>query len=134
MINLGHRRDRRFAATAGDALLDRHARRQTGNKIDIRLFQLLDKLPRIRRHTVEKSSLPFSEQNIERERRFTRTAQAGDHHHLVARNLDVDIFQVVLARAMDANRAIAALNSETWRRFCCSREFLLVAVAVNQSL
>src|SRR5207302_1037013 len=98
-------RDRRFAATTGDALLNRDTRRQTGDKIDIRSFELLNELPRVRRHAVEKSSLPFGEQNVERECRFTGTAQSGNDHHLIARNFDVDIFQIVLARAVDADLA-----------------------------
>ena len=88
MINLRHGRDGRFSAAARDALLDRDARRHAFDQIDIRFFQLLDELPRIGRHAVEKTALPFGEKNIERDRRFPRTAQAGDDHHLVARNLE----------------------------------------------
>ena len=129
MINFRHRRDGRFAAAARDALLDRDTRRQTGDKIDIGFFELLDKLPRIRRHAVEKSALPFREKNVERERRFSRTAQSGDHHHLVARNFDVDVFQIVLARAMDADCAIAAVNSETRRAFAARAAFAVILSA-----
>ena len=133
MINLGHGRDGRFAAATRDALLNRHARRQPGDKIDIGLLQLFDKLPRIRRHAVEKSSLSFGEQDIEREGRFTGATQTCDDHHPVARNLDVDIFQVVLARAVNTNRAIAAVNAETRGRLSCASEFFLINVRVRQS-
>src|SRR5207302_9476635 len=116
-----------------DALLDRHAWRQTGDKIDIRLLQLLDELPRIRRHTVEKSSLSFREQNIERECRFSRAAQTGDHNHLVARNCDVDVFKIVLAGAVNADCAIAAVNSETRRGLSRASESFLIAIRLSQS-
>ena len=86
MINLRDRRDGRFAAAARDALLDRDARRQAADQIDIRFFELLDELPRIRRHAVEKPALSFGEQDVERERRFAGAAQPGDDDHLVARD------------------------------------------------
>ena len=101
MINFCHRRDGRFAAAARDALLDRDTRRQTFDKIDIRFLELLDELPSVRRHRIEKSPLPFREKNIERERGFSRTAQAGDDDHLVARNFDVDVLEIVFARAIN---------------------------------
>ena len=109
-------------------MLDRNTRWQTGDKIDIGLLQLFDELPRIRRHAVEKSSLPFGKKNVERERRFTRTAQSGNDHHLVARNFDVDVFQIVLARAMDADCAVGAVNSETRSGLSSASEFYFIAV------
>src|SRR5437667_452509 len=132
MINLSHGRDRRFAATTSDTLLNRDTRRQTGDKIDIRSFELLHELPRVRRHAVEKSSLPFGEQNVERECRFTGTAQSGNDHHLIARNFDVDIFQIVLARAVDADRAVAGANLKTRGGLGCAREFFAVILSVSE--
>ena len=114
MINLRHRGDGRFAAAARDALLDGDAGRHAFDQIDIRLFQLLDELPRVGRHAVEKTALPFGKKNIEREGRFARTAQAGDDHHLVARNIERDVLQVVLARAVDADGVAA--SAERWQR------------------
>src|ERR1700681_2912656 len=52
MINFRDGRDGRLAAAARDTLLDRHARWQTGDKVDIWFFELLDALPRIGRHAV----------------------------------------------------------------------------------
>ncbi len=74
MINLRDRGHGRFTAAARDALFDRNRRRKALDQIDIRLFELLNKLPRVGRHAVEKAALPFREQNIECERRFTRAA------------------------------------------------------------
>ena len=73
MVNLRDRRDGRFAAAARDALLDRHARRHAFDEIDIRFFELLDELPRVGRHAVEETALPFGEQNVERDGRFSRS-------------------------------------------------------------
>ena len=124
MINLRHGSDRRFPATARNALLDRHARRQTSNKIDIRFFQLFDELPRVGRHRIEKPPLALGEQNVERERRFPRAAESGDHDHLVAWNFDVDVLQVVLTRAMDGDCAIGSRIGERTRLACSVRRLV----------
>ena len=70
MINFGHCRDCRFAATARNALLNRHTGRQPADQINIGFFELLNKLPRVGRHAVEKAALSFGEQDVEREGRF----------------------------------------------------------------
>ena len=63
MVNLRDRGDGRFAAAARDPLLDGHARRHAFDQIDIRFLELLDELPRVGRHAVEKTALPFGEEN-----------------------------------------------------------------------
>ncbi len=116
MINFRDRRDGRFAAAARDALLDRDARRQSFNQVDIRFFQLLDELPRVGRHAVEKTALAFGEKQIEGERRFARAAQAGDDDHLVARDVERDVLEIVLARAVDRDRVVAAVRGSSGER------------------
>ena len=68
MIDFSHGRDGRFTTTARHPLLNRHARWQAFDKIDIRFFKLFDKLSRVRRHAVQKSALSFREENVEGER------------------------------------------------------------------
>ena len=36
---------------------------------------------------------------------FPEPGKAGEHHKLVARNLDVDVLEIVLARAADRDNA-----------------------------
>ena len=74
MVNFGHCRNSRFASATRDPLLNRHTRRQSADQIDLGFFELLDKLPGIRRHAVEKAALSFCEQNIKRESRFAGAA------------------------------------------------------------
>src|SRR4029077_2737175 len=74
MVDFGHRCDRGLAAATRDTLFNRHTRRQAADQINIGLFELLDELPRIRRHTVEKAALSFGKQDVERERRLARAA------------------------------------------------------------
>ena len=88
MINLRHGRDRRLSAAARDALLNRHRGGQAFNQIDIRFLELFDELPRIRRHAVEKTALALGKENVESQRRFAGSAQAGNDDQLVPRNID----------------------------------------------
>ena len=45
---------------------------QAFDEIDVRFFQLLDELPRVGRHAVEKTALPFGEEDVEGERSIFR--------------------------------------------------------------
>src|ERR1700737_4754620 len=110
MINLSDGGDGGFAATARDSLLDGDTGRQTFHQIDVRLLELLDKLPRVGRHAIEKTALAFGEKNVEGERGFARAAESGDDDHLVARNADVDVLEVVLTRAVDLDGAVGVLR------------------------
>ena len=77
------------------------------NQIDVRFLELLDELPRIGRHAVEKTALPFREQDVERDASIFPNRSAGDDDHLVARNIERDVLEIVLARAVDADGAVA---------------------------
>src|SRR6266481_4103212 len=119
MVNLGHRANRRFASTARDALLDCNTRWQSAHQIDVRFFELLHELPRIRRHAVEKTALPFGKQNVERERRFPGATESGDHYQLLPRNCDMNVLEIVLSRAVNLDRTIL-LRVEERTRLACS--------------
>src|SRR6476646_7621130 len=107
MVNLCNRRDGRFASATSYSLLDGDGRRQSDHQIDIWFFELLHELPRIRRHAVEKPALSLGEQDVEGDRRFTGAAQSGDDHQLFPRDFQIDVFEIVLARAANMNQAVA---------------------------
>jgi len=44
------------------------------------------------------TALTFGINCVERQRRFARTTQAGYNHQLIARQLNINILEVVLAR------------------------------------
>src|SRR3546814_6093834 len=50
-----------------------------------------------------RSALPLGIDGVEREAGLARARQAGDDDQLVARQIDVDALQIVLARAADGN-------------------------------
>ena len=67
--------------------------------IHVRLFHHVEELPRIGRKAFDVTALPFGIDRIESERGLARPRKAGDHHELVAGNIDVDPLEIVLARA-----------------------------------
>ena len=95
--DIGHRADGRAGIGADGLLIDGHDRRQTVDEIDVRLFQLADEPLRERRHRRQQAPLSFGIDRVEGERRLAGPAHAGDDDQLVARNLHVDVLQVVLA-------------------------------------
>ena len=103
MVDLGDGGDGRFAAAAGHSLFDGDRRREPGDEIDIGALQLLDELPGVDGHAVEEPALALGKEDVKRERALARTAQAGDDDELIARNLQRDVLQIVLARAVNAD-------------------------------
>ena len=73
--------------------------------VDIRLLHHLQELPRIGREALDVAALALGVDGVEGERGFARAGQAGEHHQRVARNVEIDILEVVLARAADRDHA-----------------------------
>ncbi len=104
VVDLGHRADRRARVLRHRLLLDRDRRRQAVDRVDVRLLHLLQELPRVGRERLDVAPLPLGEEGVEGERRLARAGDAGDHHELVAGDLEVEVLEVVLARAANRNR------------------------------
>ena len=82
-------------------LLDRDRRREPIDAIDVRLRELLEELPRIRGERLDVAALSLRVDRVERERRLTRAARAGEHDELPPRKRDAHVLQVVLPSAGD---------------------------------
>ena len=100
VIDLGDRADRRTRVLRGGFLIDRDGGRQAVDVVHIRLVHLPQKLPRIAGQRLDIAALALGIDRVEREGRFARTGQAGQHDQLVTRDLDIYIFQVVLTRTL----------------------------------
>ena len=108
VLDLGHRPHRR-ARVAGDRLLlDRDRRRQPLDRVDVRLLHLVQELAGVGREGLDVAPLPLREQRVEGERRLARSRHAGDDDQPLARDLDRDVLQVVLAGA--ANHDLLAAH------------------------
>jgi predicted RNA binding protein YcfA (HicA-like mRNA interferase family) len=84
-------------------LLDGDGGRQAFDHVHIGLVHQLQELARISRQAFHISALALGVQRVKRQTGFARARQAGNHHQLVARDVEVDVFQVVRARTADAD-------------------------------
>ncbi len=108
MVDLGLCRDRALRAAAAGALLDGDRRRNAEDRVDVGLRRRLHELARIGVQRFEVAALPLCEKDVERQGGLARARDAGDHRELVARDLDVDAFQVVLPRMPHADGVMRA--------------------------
>ena len=106
VVDLGDGADRRARVRAGRLLLDRDGRRQAVDEVDVRLLHLLEELAGVGRQRLDVAALSFGVDRVEGERRLARPRQAGDDDQLVAREVDVDILEVVDARAAHRNPVV----------------------------
>ena len=107
IVDLGHRAHRRARVVRGALLVDGDRRGEPFDVIHIRLVHLPQELAGIGRERLDVAALPFGEDGIERQGGFARAGQPGDDHQLVARDLDGDILEVVLARADHADHILS---------------------------
>ena len=101
MPELGGGADRRLAAAARQALLDRHRGRNPVHRVDLGPAGRLHDAACVGIERFQVAALAFVEQDVEGERRFARTRDAGDDTELVVRNVDRQRLQVVFAGVDD---------------------------------
>ena len=63
-------------------------------------LHLIEELARVGRERFHVAALAFGVDGVEGERGFAGAAEAGDHGEGVARDLDVDVLEIVLACAV----------------------------------
>src|SRR6187402_2420207 len=88
----------------GRLLLDRNGRRETFNRVDIRLFHQAEELARVRGQRLDVAALSLGVDRVEGERRLARSRKSGDDGQLVTRDRDADVAEVVLARSAHDER------------------------------
>src|SRR5581483_3914561 len=103
--DLRHRADRRTRAAPRPLLLDRDRRREALDRVAVGLRHLLEELAGVRRQRLDVAALALGVQRVERERGLPRPGEPGDHDEVVARDLDVDVLEVVLAGSANDDRA-----------------------------
>ena len=104
VVDLGDRADRRARVARGRLLVDRDGRRQALDEVDVGLVHLAEELAGVGRQRLDVAALALGVDRVERERRLARARQAGEDDELVARQLERDVLQVVLAGAPDDER------------------------------
>ena len=109
VVDLGHRADGRARVVRGRLLLDRDRRRQALDDVDVGLVHQLQELARVRRQALDVAALAFRVERVEGQARLARSREAGDDDEPVPRDVEVDVLEVVRARAADADQGGADL-------------------------
>ncbi len=105
VVDLGDGADGRARVLRGGLLLDRDRRRQAVDLVDVGLLHHLQELARIGRQRLDVAPLSLGVDGVEGERGFARAGQPREHHELVARDFEIDVLEIVLARAANRYRA-----------------------------
>ncbi len=101
---IGQFRHRSHGRTRGAdriGLVNGNGRRNAVDAIDLRLVHAVEKLAGVRRKCLHVTPLPLGIQRVEHQGRFAGTRYPGHHQQLVQREVDIEVLEVILARAMD---------------------------------
>ena len=101
VVDLGHRADRRARVARGRLLVDRDRRREALDRVDVGLLHQAEELARVGGERLDVAALALGVDRVEGEARLAGAREPGDHDQRVARQLDVDALEVVLAGAGD---------------------------------
>ncbi len=104
IVDLRHRADGGTGIARGGFLLNRNGRRETVDLVDIRLLHHFQELPRIGRQGFHVAALALGIDRVECQRRFAGPRQTGHDDQAVTWQIDIDVLQIVLARAANGNR------------------------------
>ena len=112
VVDLGDGADGRARVLGRRLLLDGDRRRQAVDVVDVRLLHHLQELARVGRQALHVAALAFGVDGVEGERGLARARQPGEHDEGVARDLEIDVLQVVLARAADVDRSVGFAHGD----------------------
>ncbi len=101
VVDLGDGADGGARVLRGGLLLDGDRRREPLDALDIRLLHLFKKLAGIGGEGFDIAPLSLGIDGVEGQGRFAGAGDAGDDHQLVAGDVDVNAFEVVLAGTFD---------------------------------
>ena len=135
IVDLGHGADGRARVLRGRLLLDGDGGRQAVDLVDVRLLHHLEELAGVGRKRLDIAPLAFGVDRVEGERRLARAGEAGEHDQLVARDGQIDVLQVVLARAAHDDRPAAeqGLDRRAVARGRCRKTALVVGAGHGSS-
>src|SRR6202035_1938393 len=95
IVNFGDRAHRGARVVGGRFLLDRDRGRQALDGVDVRLLHHREKLPGVSGQRFDVAPLTLGIDGIESERGLAGTRQAGEYDQSIARQVEIDILQVM---------------------------------------
>ena len=122
VVHLGDGADGRARVAVGRLLVDRHRGRETLDEVDVGLVHLAEELPGVGRQRLDVAALPLGEDRVERQRRLAGPGQPGEDDQRVARQIEVDASQVVLARTLDDQAVSQLIPLSQSYRHCAPHE------------
>ena len=111
VVDLGHGADRRPRVARGGLLVDRDRRRQPLDRVHVGLVHLAQELAGVGRQRLDVAALALGVDRVEGKARLTGPGEPGDDDQGVARQLEGDVLEVVLARTRDADAVIGGDDS-----------------------
>ena len=101
VVDLGHRADGRARIARGRLLVDRDRRREPLDRVDVGLLHQAEELARVGGERLDVAALSLGVDRVEGKARLARAGKPGDHDQRVARQLNVNVLEVVLPRSRD---------------------------------
>ena len=130
VVDLGDRADGRPRVARGALLVDRDGRRQALDEVDVGLVHLPEELAGVRRQRLDVAALALGVDGVEGQRRLPRPREAREHDQLLARQLEADVAEVVLAGTADHQRISHGVQGYPAR---ATRERMFVPGSVNRA-
>ena len=106
VVDLGDGADRRPRVSRGRLLVDRDRRREALDRVHVGLVHLAQELARVGRQRLDVAALALGVDRVEGKARLTGPGEPGDDDQGVARQLEGDVLEVVLARTRDADAVV----------------------------
>ena len=116
IVQLGHCADGRARAAHRVGLVDGDGRRHAIDPVHGGSVHAVEKLPRIGAEGFDIAPLAFGIQGVEDQTRFARAARPRHDRHLAGADIEVEILQVMLPRAADADQAAHGTHWEVGGR------------------
>ncbi|MCY1339899.1 hypothetical protein D9M69_257990 [compost metagenome] len=107
VVQLGHRADRRARAAHRVGLVDGDRRRHAVDALDLRAIHPVQELARVGAEGLDVAALALGIERVEYQAGLARAGRPGHHGHLAGAQVEVDILEVVLAGAANANQLLA---------------------------
>ncbi len=123
IVDFRHRADGRARVLRRRLLLDRDRRREPVDLVDVGLLHHFQELARIGRKQLDIAALALGVDRVEGERGLAGAGEAGENDELVARDRQIDVLQIVLARAAHHDGAPAEQLFDRRRRVGSSGGF-----------
>ena len=106
VVDFGRRAHGRATRLGRVLLFDRDGRADAFDALDPGFLHAVEKLLRVRRQRLDVAPLAFGEECVEGERRLPRPGRTRDHGQGTARQIEVQILEIVLPRTDDSNEVV----------------------------